>query len=151
MIKKAPTFSLPNQDGKTVSLMDFKGKWLVLYFYPRDNTPGCTIEAIDFTKQLSGFKKLNAEVVGISADSPESHCKFIEKKNLKITLLSDPEKEMIKKYKVWRPKKFLGREFLGIVRTTILIDPKGNIVHTWDKVRVKGHVDEVLKTLQEHV
>jgi peroxiredoxin Q/BCP len=145
--EKAPDFSLQNQDGKTVSLKDYKGKWLVLYFYPKDNTPGCTIEAIDFTQNFSEFKKLGAVVVGISRDTPKTHCGFIEKKKLTIELLSDPEHKLMDAFGVWRPKKFMGREFLGTIRSTFIIDPKGIIRAVWDPVSVKGHAKEVLAKL----
>lgn len=147
--KKAPAFTLPNQDGEKISLSDFKGKWVVLYFYPRDNTPGCTIEAIDFTKKLLEFKKRNAVVLGCSPDSTESHCKFIDKRKLKLTLLSDPEHKMMDKYGVWGKKKFLGKEFMGVIRSTFLIDPSGKVSQVWSPVKVKNHAETVLSLLKE--
>jgi len=147
--EKAPIFSLQNQDGDIVSLSDFKGKWLIIYFYPRDNTPGCSIEGIDFTALKNKFDSLNAEIVGVSADSIASHCKFIAKKNLTINLLSDEDKIMINSFGVWRPKKFMGKEFLGIVRSTFLINPGGIIKYIWDPVKVKSHAQKVLEKLQE--
>ncbi|OMH40939.1 thioredoxin-dependent thiol peroxidase [Desulfurobacterium indicum] len=147
--KTALDFCLKNDEGKEVCLKDFKGKWIVLYFYPKDNTPGCTKEAEDFTEKLKEFEKLNAVVIGVSPDSVESHKKFKEKKNLKVTLLSDPEKEIIKAYDAWKLKKRFGKEYYGVVRTTYLIDPEGKVAHVWKNVRVKGHVDKVLETLKK--
>jgi len=120
----APGFALPDQGDHTVKLADHKGKWVVLYFYPKDDTPGCTTEACDFTDGLKSFEKLNAVVLGVSADSTESHRKFIKKHNLKITLLSDPDHQMMEKYGVWQLKKNYGKEYMGISRTTYLINPK---------------------------
>ncbi|HLD40218.1 MAG TPA: thioredoxin-dependent thiol peroxidase [Candidatus Nanoarchaeia archaeon] len=142
-----PDFRLPNMDGEDTSLHDFKGKWVVLYFYPKDDTPGCTIEAIDFSALQKQFLKLGAVILGVSPDSSKSHCSFTEKHNLNITLLSDPQKEVLQKYKVWGKKKFMGREYLGLLRTTFLIDPKGKIAQIWENVNVKGHAQEVLDTL----
>ncbi len=147
--KKAAAFSVENQDGETVSLASFKGKWLVLYFYPRDNTPGCTIEAIDFTALKKEFEKLGAVVVGVSGDSVKSHCSFIEKKDLQIELLSDPTKEMMKAYGVWGLKKFMGKEYMGVIRSTFLIDSSGVIKKVWSPVKVKGHAAAVLEVLKE--
>ncbi|GAB6076927.1 thioredoxin-dependent thiol peroxidase [Desulfurobacterium crinifex] len=146
---KAPDFCAPDESGKEICLKDFEGKWVVLYFYPKDNTPGCTREAQDFTEKLEEFEKLNAVVVGISPDSVESHKKFKEKKNLKVILLSDPERKVIESYDVWKLKKMCGREYYGVVRTTYLIDPEGKIAYVWKNVRVKGHVDAVKKKLEE--
>jgi peroxiredoxin len=143
----APEFSLKNKDGKPVSLENFKGKWLVLYFYPMDNTPGCTKEAVEFTEMVSEFEKENAQVIGISPDSEKSHLKFSERKQLKIELLSDPEHEVLKKYGVWKPKKLFGKEFLGVVRSTFLINPEGIIEKIWDKVKVTGHATDVKENL----
>ncbi len=145
--KTAPDFTLSDAFDKPISLSNYKGKWVVLYFYPKDNTPGCTIEAIDFSKLKSNFEKNNAVVLGVSKDSCESHQKFIDKKGLTITLLSDPDSKVQKKYKVWQLKKMMGREYMGTVRTTFLIDPKGKIVEQWDKVKVKNHAKIVLDTL----
>ena len=128
---------------KDVTLSDFRGKYVILYFYPKDNTPGCTTEAIGFTGILPEFQKLDAEILGVSPDSPESHAKFIDKKNLKVTLLSDPEKKVLKAYGAWGKKKFRGKEYVGVIRSTFLIDPEGRIVHIWPKVSVKGHPEEV--------
>jgi len=140
---KAPEFCLQDAKNNKVCLKDFGGKWLVLYFYPRDNTTGCTREAVDFSEHLSKFKKMGAVVVGISPDSPASHANFINKHNLKIVLLSDIEHKVLKEYGVWKKKKMYGREYHGVVRTTFIIDPKGNIKQRWEKVKVAGHADAV--------
>jgi len=145
----APDFCLKDKDGKKVCLSDFKGKHVVVYFYPKDNTPGCTTEAIGFTGILPELQKLNAEVIGISPDSPESHAKFIQKKNLKVTLLSDLNKEVIKSFGKWGKKKFMGKKYMGVTRSTFLIDLEGKIAHIWPKVSVKGHPEEVQKILVE--
>ncbi|MFX0010592.1 MAG: thioredoxin-dependent thiol peroxidase [Candidatus Hermodarchaeota archaeon] len=145
----APNFCLPDKDHKELCLKDFKGKFVIVYFYPADNTPGCTTEAIGFTDILPEFQKLDAKVVGISPDSPQSHAKFIEKKNLKVTLLSDENKDVLKKYGVWGPKKFRGKSYIGVIRSTFLIDPEGKIAHIWPKVSVNGHAEEVKIKLTE--
>lgn len=146
---QAPDFCLLDQYENEICLKDQLGKWVVVYFYPKDNTPGCTIEATNFTARRQDYVKLDAQIFGISADSCRSHVSFMEKRGLTITLLSDEEKNVIKAYGVWKPKKFMGREFLGIVRTTFLIGPEGEIRHIWPEVKVKGHVDEVFKRLQD--
>ncbi len=157
----APAFCLENQDEVEICLRDLKGKWIVLYFYPKDSTPGCTTEACDFTEQLPEFKGLNAVILGVSADSAKSHRNFIEKQDLKITLLSDPEHKMMEDYGVWRMKKNYGKEYMGIVRSTYIIDPDGKIAASWDNVKVRQkrskqgekyeivHVEEVKKMLSE--
>ena len=145
----APDFSLPDQSQVKVSLKDFRGKWIVLYFYPRDNTPGCTIEAKDFTKLKPQFEKLNAVILGISRDSCQSHQKFVSGKRLTITLLSDTDSSIQKRYGCWRPKKFMGKEFLGTIRSTFLIDPQGMIARIWDPVKALGHAREVLEELRK--
>lgn len=147
---KAPSFSLPDQNGRTVTLADFKERWVVLYFYPKDDTPGCTMEAIDFTKELKGFEKMNAVVLGISPDSPESHCKFQEKHKLSVRLLSDESKKTLEAYGVWKEKSMYGRKYTGVERTTFLVDPQGKIAHIWNKVSVPGHIEEVKKKLKEN-
>ncbi len=144
----APEFCLPDSDGKEHCLRDFRGKWVVLYFYPKDNTSGCTKEAIGFTEKKDKFEKLGAVIIGISKDSQQSHRKFIEKRGLKILLLSDENHEIIEKYGAWGKKKLYGKEHWGTVRSTFLIDPEGKIVKEWRKVKVNGHVDEVLETLK---
>ncbi|MFX1574705.1 MAG: thioredoxin-dependent thiol peroxidase [Promethearchaeota archaeon] len=146
---QAPHFCLPDKDNKEVCLEDFKNKYIVLYFYPKDNTPGCTTEAIGFTGIFSDLQKLDALVVGISPDSPESHAKFIEKKNLEVILLSDIDNKIIKEYGKWGKKKFRGKEYMGVIRSTFLIDPDGKIVHIWPKVSVKGHAEDVKRVLEE--
>jgi len=145
----APDFCLPDKDSKEVCLKDFKGKYTIVYFYPKDNSPGCTTEAIGFTGILPALQKLNAEVIGISPDSPESHAKFIDKKSLKVTLLSDLDKDVLKSYGKWAKKKFRGKEYIGVIRSTFLINPEGKIAHIWPKVSVKGHSEEVQKILGE--
>ena len=145
---KAPDFALPSTNGENQKLKDLLGKYVVIYFYPKDDTPGCTIETNDFNKLLPKFKKLNCEIFGISKDTIKSHDKFREKFKIKFDLLSDEEIKVLKKYKVWVKKKFMGREFMGIIRSTILIDKKGKIIKVWDNVKVKDHAKEVLKTLK---
>ena len=146
---KAPAFiALSTNKGK-YSLKDSLGKYVVIYFYPKDDTPGCTIETIDFNKLLSKFKKLNCDIFGISKDNLKSHNKFRDKYKIKFDLLTDEELIVLKKYKVWGKKKFMGREFMGIIRTTFLIDKKGKIVKIWDNVKVKDHAKEVLDTLRD--
>ncbi len=149
--QKAPPFCLPDEEGKEVCLEDFRGKWVVLYFYPKDNTPGCTKEAQAFSELLDKFEELGAVVLGVSPDSVESHRKFKEKKGLKVRLLSDESKDVLKSYGVWQKKKMYGREYDGVVRTTYLIDPEGNVAHLWKRVRVKGHAEAVLNKLREFV
>jgi peroxiredoxin Q/BCP len=147
--KRAPAFALQSADGSEVSLKDFRGKRVVLYFYPRDNTPGCTIEAQDFQKALPAFKKRNAVVLGVSRDSLASHCKFRDKYDLTFALLSDPEHEVLEAYGAWGEKSLYGKKSLGILRTTVLIDEQGKVLRVFPKVKVKGHVDAVLAALDE--
>lgn len=146
---KAPEFCLPNQDDVEICLRDLKGKWIVLYFYPKDNTPGCTTEACDFTEAMPDFEGLNAVILGVSADSTQKHRNFIAKKELGITLLSDESTEMMQEYGVWALKKNYGREYMGIVRSTYIIDPQGNVAASWTNVRVKEHVAKVKEKLAE--
>ncbi|MEW5795036.1 MAG: peroxiredoxin [Candidatus Zixiibacteriota bacterium] len=146
---KAPLFSLPNQDGTKVSLKDHAGRWLVLYFYPKDDTPGCTTEACDFTSGLIGFEKLEASVLGVSPDSPASHREFIAKYKLGFPLLSDESKEVLAQYGAWSKKNMYGKETVGVIRSTFLIDPEGKIAHTWYGVKVEGHADKVREKLAE--
>ena len=141
--KPAPPFCLPDANGKEMCLESSRGKWVVLYFYPRDNTPGCTLEAIQFSKALEEFASLGAQVIGVSTDSPESHVKFAEKHDLTVLLLSDPDHRVVGAYDAWKPKSFMGKEFLGTERDTFLIDPEGKIVEVWRKVSVKGHAEAV--------
>jgi thioredoxin-dependent peroxiredoxin len=145
---KAPDFTLPSTNGEKQKLKDLLGKYVVIYFYPKDDTPGCTIETNDFNKLLPKFKKLNCEIIGISKDNIKSHDKFREKFKIKFDLLSDEELKVIKKYEVWGKKKFMGKEFMGIIRSTFLIDKKGKIIKVWDNVKVKDHAKEVLETLK---
>jgi thioredoxin-dependent peroxiredoxin len=144
----APEFTALDRDGKRIGLQTFKSQWLVLYFYPKDNTPGCTTEAIEFTEKLPQFQALNTQVVGISPDSIAAHDKFITKHQLEIILLSDPEHQIAENYGVWQLKKFMGKEYMGIVRSTFLIDPSGKITQVWSNVRVKNHVDTVLNKVK---
>ena len=158
---KAPEFCLPNQDEVEICLRDLAGKWIVLYFYPKDNTPGCTTEACDFTEQMPEFEGLNAIILGVSADSAKKHQNFIAKHDLGLTLLSDEDTSMMQEYGVWQLKKNYGKEYMGIVRTTYIINPQGEIAAAWDKVRVRVkrkkdgetyevvHVEEVKKKLSE--
>ena len=145
---KASNFRLPSTNQTDFFLKDTLGKYVVLYFYPKDDTPGCTIETNDFNKLLSKFKKLECEIYGISKDSLKSHDKFREKYKIKFDLLADEELKVLKKYKVWGKKKFMGREFMGIIRTTYLIDKKGKILKVWNNVKVKDHAKEVLERLK---
>ena len=145
---KAPNFNLPSTANKKYYLNNSIGKYLVLYFYPKDDTPGCTIETNEFNKLLSKFKKLDCEVYGISKDSLKSHEKFKGKYKIKFDLLADEKLKVIKQYKVWQRKKFMGREFMGVVRTTYLIDKKGKILKVWNNVKAKDHAQEVLETLK---
>ena len=145
---KAPNFILPSTLKKKYSLKDSLGKYIVIYFYPKDDTAGCTIETNDFNKLLTKFKKLECEIYGISKDSLKSHDKFRDKYKIKFDLLADEEIKVLKKYKVWGKKKFMGREFMGINRTTFLIDKKGKIIKIWENVKVKDHAKEVLETLK---
>jgi peroxiredoxin Q/BCP len=145
----APNFCLLNQTENKICLQDFLGKNMVLYFYPKDNTPGCSLEAMTFTQYKDEFLKYNTEILGISKDSCQSHQQFIQKKNLNLTLISDPEKEIQKKYGVWKLKKFMGREFYGTIRTTFLIDQQGKIAYIWNNVKVKGHVEKVLDQVKK--
>ena len=148
---KAPIFKLPSTNKKEYSLKDSIGNYVIIYFYPKDDTPGCTIETNDFNKLLPIFKKLNCEILGISKDNLKSHDKFRHKYKIKFDLLADEELKVLKKYKVWGKKKFMGREFMGIIRSTYLIDKKGKIIKVWQNVKVKDHAKEVLKTLQNIV
>lgn len=140
---KAPEFKLNDSEGKSVSLKDFRGKDVVLYFYPKDNTSGCTQEACDFRDAYPDFQKLDIAVLGISADSEKSHSGFASKYNLPFILLSDPEKNVIEKYGVWKEKSMYGKKYMGIERTTFLIDKEGKVAKIFPKVKVAGHVDEI--------
>ena len=149
----SPEFCLLDNYEQEVCLNTYKGRWVVVYFYLRDNTNGCTREAVDFTNALEALRALGADVLGISPDSLASHKEFAEKHGLKVKLLSDPDHKVIKAYGVWDLKKMRGRDGCimqgyGVIRSTFLIDPKGHIAHYWQDVEVKGHVDEVIKTLE---
>ncbi len=146
---KAADFTLSDQDGKEHSLKDYKGSWLVIYFYPKDDTPGCTKEACNFRDASSEFKKLGVEVVGISKDTVKSHKKFEKKYDLNFTLLADPEHKVIDAYGAWGRKKMMGREFDGTIRNTYIVNPEGDIVKSYEKVDPTTHSEEILKDLAE--
>ena len=146
---KAPAFSLPDQKGKIHKLSDSLGKWVLLYFYPKDDTSGCTAEACSIRDELPNFKKLKAVVFGISVDSVESHKKFSDKYGLPFTLLSDDTKKVVEKYGVWGEKSMYGRKYMGTMRTSFLIDPKGKIVKIYEKVKPVEHATEALNDLRE--
>jgi len=145
----APDFTIKDQNENDFVLSSLKGKWIVLYFYPKDNTPGCTTEAIEFSGSKSDLKKKGVEVLGVSPDSVKSHKKFIEMKDLTITLLSDPDKDALKKYGVWQLKKNYGKEYFGVVRSTFIISPDMKIAYSWRSVKVNGHVEAVKTKLDE--
>lgn len=147
---QAPEFSLRNESGEKVSLSDFAGKnYVVLYFYPKDATPGCTTQACDFRDSYEDFSNMNAVILGVSPDNEASHTKFIEKQGLPFSLLVDDDHTVSEKYGVWKLKKMFGREYMGIERSTFLIDPTGTVVKEWRKVKVKGNIEEALSTLKE--
>ncbi|MAH52324.1 MAG: peroxiredoxin [Candidatus Pelagibacter sp.] len=146
--KKAPNFKLPSTSNEIIELNMLKSKFIVLYFYPKDDTPGCTLETKDFNLLLSKFKKNNCSIFGISKDDLKSHFKFKNKYRVKFDLLADEKKEAIKAYKVWGKKKFLGREFMGLIRSTFLIKDK-KIIKEWRSVKVKDHAKEVLNFIEE--
>ena len=145
----APEFCLPDSDEQEVCSSSYRGSWVVLYFYPRDNTSGCTREAVDFTAALPELQKMKAKVVGISKDLPASHRKFRESHGLAVLLLSDADHQVMQNYGVWALKKMYGKESYGVVRSTFLIDPQGNVASIWRSVKVKGHVDAVMKKLEQ--
>jgi thioredoxin-dependent peroxiredoxin len=147
---KAPKFKLESDSGEKVGLADYAGKWLVLYFYPKDNTPGCTREAQDFTKAAAKLKKLGAQVVGVSKDSVKSHCGFKEKIGINFNLLSDPEREVHEAYGAWGTKVMYGKKVEGVIRSTFLVSPDGKIAQAWRGVKVDGHVDKVLAAIESH-
>jgi thioredoxin-dependent peroxiredoxin len=147
--KKAPDFALKNQDDEVVRARDLAGRWVVLYFYPKDDTPGCTVEACDFTAGIKSFEKLEATVLGCSPDSTESHRKFIAKHKLKIDLLSDPDHEALLAYGAWGEKNMYGRVTEGVLRSTVIIDPKGKVAYHWPRVSAQGHASIVREKLKE--
>ena len=145
---KIPNFKIPLSNGNILNSKDIKDKKYVLYFYPKDNTPGCTTEAKDFSNKIREFKKLNTEVIGISKDSIEAHLKFIDKQELKIILASDEDGKVIEKFGVWVEKNMYGRKYMGIQRSTFLINEQSKIEYIWDKVRVKGHIEDVIDKIK---
>jgi peroxiredoxin Q/BCP len=157
----APEFCAPNQDDVEICLRDIKGRWIVLYFYPKDLTPGCTTQACDFTQAMPEFDDLDATIIGVSPDDTVKHRKFIEKKELDLTLLADTDTKICQDYGVWQLKKFMGKEYMGVVRTTFIIDPQGKIAAVWPKVSVRKkktvqgekieilHVNEVKEKLAQ--
>ncbi|TET23472.1 MAG: peroxiredoxin [Candidatus Stahlbacteria bacterium] len=146
---KAPDFTLKDSEGNPVKLSDMKGSWVVLYFYPRDATPGCTTEALQFTRHIADFKNANAQVLGVSADSCDSHQRFMVKFDLKVKLLSDPQHKVLERYSAWGEKKMAGKVLMGINRSTVLIDPEGKVVHHWPEVKADGHATQVKAKLAE--
>ena len=147
--KQAPDFELKANTGETVKLSDFRGKYVVVYFYPKDMTPGCTTQACDFRDNHESFKELDAVILGISPDPIDRHQKFIDKHDLPFLLLADEDHKVAEVYDVWKLKKMFGKEYMGIERSTFLIDKDGNVMKEWRKVRVKGHVEEALEYLKE--
>lgn len=147
--KIAPDFELPDQDEKRHKLSSYKGKWVLIYFYPKDFTPGCTTEACEIRDSFEDFEKHNAIVLGVSTDSAKSHKKFAKKYNLPFALLADPDNYVVKKYGVWGPKKMMGREFLGTKRTSFLVNPEGKIVKIYEDVKPKTHAKDVLEDIKE--
>jgi len=146
---KAPAFTLPDQDGKDVSLSSLRGSWVVLYFYPKDDTPGCTTEACEFSEGIEAFRDLDAVVLGCSADTPEKHRAFIAKYGLTLRLLSDRDHAVMEAYGAWGEKSMYGRTTMGVIRSTVIIDPSGRVAHHWPKVKAAGHAAEVREKLAE--
>ena len=144
----APDFCLPDADDETVCLAELRGAYVVVYFYPKDNTSGCTLEARSFSDAMEAFSRLNTPVFGSSPDSTKSHRRFAEKQNLSVRLLSDPDHRVIEAYGAWIPKKLYGKEYMGVERSTFIVDPEGKVAAVWRKVKVKGHADEVLAKLE---
>jgi len=145
----APAFTLPDQDGVAVPLSSLRGSWVVLYFYPKDDTPGCTTEACEFSEGIEAFRGLDAAVLGCSADSPEKHRSFIAKYDLSVRLLSDREHAVMEAYGAWGEKSMYGRTTMGVIRSTVLIDPDGRIAFHWPKVKAAGHAEKVREKLAE--
>ena len=146
---KAPAFKLQDQDETTVSLSELKGTWVVLYFYPKDDTPGCTTEACEFTAGIADFRGLSVEVLGCSPDSPEKHLMFISKYDLGVRLLSDPDHGVMEIYGAWGEKKLYGRVTVGVIRSTVIIDREGRVAHRWKRVKAKGHAEKVRECLEK--
>jgi peroxiredoxin Q/BCP len=146
---KAPNFTLPDQNGTMHSLADYAGKWLVVYFYPKDDTPGCTTEACNFRDGRDMLENMGVKVIGISKDSVKSHAKFAEKHSINFTLLSDEDHAVIEAFGSWKPKKFMGSEFIGIKRDTYLVNPQGEIAKKYEGVNPKTHIGDILKDLAE--
>jgi thioredoxin-dependent peroxiredoxin len=146
---KAPTFKAPDQDGVVRSLKDYAGKWVILYFYPKDDTPGCTKEACSFRDGFAKFKRAGIEVIGVSVDSVKKHAKFVEKYSLPFTLLSDEDKKIVEAYGVWGEKKFMGRKYMGTNRVSYLIDGEGKIAKVYESVKPDEHADEVLADVKQ--
>ncbi len=144
---KAPVFQGVNQDEKTISLKDFKGKKVILYFYPKDNTPGCTAESCNLNDNYADLSTKGFEVIGVSPDSAASHLKFIAKHNLQFNLIADTEKEILEQYNAWGLKKMYGKEYMGVIRTTYIIDEEGTIVKIINKVKTKDHTNQIYKEL----
>ncbi|GAA0498739.1 thioredoxin-dependent thiol peroxidase [Salinibacillus aidingensis] len=149
--EKAPDFALPSSNGETVKLSDYRGKNVVLYFYPKDMTPGCTTEACDFRDHHESFAELDAVILGISPDPVDRHEKFIDKHDLPFQLLADEDHKVAEEYGVWKLKKAFGKESMGIERSTFVIDKEGNLAKEWRKVKVDGHVEEALKFIREEM
>ena len=147
--KKAPAFALPDQEGKTHTLAQYRGQFGLVYFYPKDDTPGCTIEACQFRDNFPKFGKLNAVVLGISTDPVKKHAKFVEKYELPFTLLADEEKKVVEMYGVWGTKKFMGREYMGTARTSFLVDPEGTVVKIYENVKPAKHAEEVIEDIKQ--
>jgi thioredoxin-dependent peroxiredoxin len=147
--QKAPDFNLADASGQELSLRDFRGRWVVLYFYPKDDTPGCTIQACDFTGGLKDFEKLDAIVLGCSPDDAASHQRFIRKHDLKIKLLSDPSHRVMERFGAWGSRNMYGKITEGVIRSTVLIDPQGKVAHHWKKVQARGHAEKVKAKLEE--
>ena len=149
--QKAPLFTLPDQEGKEHALADYQGQWVLIYFYPKDDTPGCTKEACMIRDSWPKFNQLKVQVFGVSVDSSKSHTKFIQKYELPFTLLADEEKKVVEKYGVWGEKKFMGRTYMGTNRMSFLIDPEGKIAKIYTTVKPEEHASEVLKDLKERM
>jgi peroxiredoxin Q/BCP len=148
--KAAPDFTLQDQHGREHRLKDYRGRWVVLYFYPKDATSGCTTQACQFRDAAAQYAKIGAVVLGVSPDDVKSHERFARKHALPFSLLADPDRKVCTRYGVWQEKSMYGRKYMGVVRTTYLIDPEGKVAHRWDKVKVAGHDQEVLRVGGEH-